>query len=239
MPPNGIMWIRMDIFNDDGVMAESKQFKDSVTGTEYRADENGVCSEVTSGLWQESFASRLQKYYDNHQKLIAQITQVNAENKFEYDIKNFIKIYNNNLSTYEKMSQETGVPPKLIAALHDRESACDFNTYLHNGQKLGTVTTIVPKGRIFNNFHDGAVDALLYEQKSKGMYLTPNSDMVMMVTFAEIYNGTGYTDYRGIASPYVYSGANVYVSGKYVSDGTYSATTVDKQPGIYMLITSV
>ncbi|GLC80073.1 N-acetylmuramoyl-L-alanine amidase family protein [Lacrimispora brassicae] len=224
---------------NDGSMAVNKQITDPATGIVYYADKNGVCTEGASGPWQESISPGLQKYYDNNNNLIGQITQVNVGSKFDYDLNNFAKIYNNNLETYEKISQETGVPAKLIAALHYRESSGNFNTYLHNGQKLGTVTTIVPKGRIFYNFHDGAVDALLYEQKAKGIYLTPNSGIVMMMTFAEIYNGTGYTNYRGIASPYVYSGTDVYVSGKYVSDGTYSATTVDKQPGVYLLVTSV
>lgn len=45
--------------------------------------------------------------------------------------------------------------------------------------------------------------------------------------------------YRGIPSPYVYSGTNVYSSGKYVSDGKYNTDAVDRQPGVYLLVTAL
>lgn len=45
--------------------------------------------------------------------------------------------YAKNKEIYQYISDRTGVPPELIAAFHYRESGCDFNTYLHNGQKLG------------------------------------------------------------------------------------------------------
>lgn len=38
---------------------------------------------------------------------------------------------------------------------------------------------------------------------------------------------------------YVYSGTDVYISGKYASDGVYDPNLVDKQPGIYLLIVSL
>ena len=60
-----------------------------------------------------------------------------------------------------------------------------------------------------------------------------------MMIFAEIYNGVGYTKFRGIASPCVYRGTNVYISGKYVSDGRYNANVVDGQPGVYLLVTTL
>jgi lysozyme family protein len=193
-----------------------------------------------TGAEDSVWPSELQKYYANAENLISQISGIDPDNKFNWDINNINKIYNNNKDLYAKISQATGVPPELIAALHYRESGCDFDTYLHNGQKLGTPTTIVPVGRIFDDFYEAAVDALISEQKGKGIKLTSDmTDITMMMAFTEVYNGTGYTDYRNIASPYVYSGTNVYTSGKYVSDGTYSATAVDKQPGVYILAMSL
>ena len=35
------------------------------------------------------------------------------------------------------------------------------------------------------------------------------------------------------ASPYVFSGTEVYEKGKYISDGSFSSEVVDAQPGIY------
>lgn len=179
------------------------------------------------------------KYYENTKQLISQITEIDPNNMFSYDIRNFKKIYAENQDVYEQISIETGVPPALIAALHYRESACDFGTYLHNGQPLGQPTTIVPKNVCFDNFHDAAVAALNSAQAQKGISLSQDSDIVLMMTFAELYNGTGYTDYHDMASPYVFSGTDVYEKGKYVSDGSFSSETVDKQPGVYILVMSV
>lgn len=151
----------------------------------------------------------------------------------------FSKIFTENKGTYEEIANQTGVPPELIAAIHYRESGCNFETYLHNGQPLGKPTTIVPKGRIFNDFTEAAIDALNSEQKNKGISLSEEDSIEMMMLFAELYNGTGYTDYRNTASPYVYSGTDVYISGKYASDGEYDPELVDKQPGIYLLVISL
>lgn len=179
------------------------------------------------------------KYYINNKDLINQIKVVNKEDKFDYDIWNFQKIFTENKGTYEEIANQTGVPPELIAAIHYRESGCNFETYLHNGQPLGKPTTIVPKGRIFNDFTEAAIDALNSEQKNKGISLSEEDSIEMMMLFAELYNGTGYTDYRNTASPYVYSGTDVYISGKYASDGEYDSELVDKQPGIYLLVISL
>jgi hypothetical protein len=46
----------------------------------------------------------------------------------------------------------------------------------------------------------------------------------------EQYNGLGYAS-RGRASPYIWSGTDQYVSGKYVRDGVYDASAVDQQLG--------
>ena len=55
------------------------------------------------------------------------------------------------------------------------------------------------------------------------------------MTLLEQYNGLGYAS-KGLPSPYVWSGTDQYVSGKYVADGVFSATTVDKQLGCAGLI---
>lgn len=181
----------------------------------------------------------LRKYYTNNKDLIARIQEMNADGKFDYDIWNIKNIFKNNKSIYEAIASQTGVPPELIAAIHYRESGCNFKTYLHNGQPLGEPTTIVPKGRIFNDFTEAAVDALNSKQKSIGLNLSEDDSIEMMATFAELYNGTGYSDYHDTSSPYVYSGTNVYTSGKYTSDGKYDPDKVDKQPGVYLLISSL
>lgn len=96
--------------------------------------------------------------------------------------------YAKNKEIYQYISDRTGVPPELFAAFHYRESGCDFNTYLHNGQKWG-------------------------------IYLSSDLDIVMIMFFAEAYNGVGYTKYHNTAPPHVYSGTNLHQKGKYPIDG--------------------
>ena len=216
-----------DTEQNDKSTSDTKQNDESTSDTKQNIDEK------------ENFPSNLQKYYENTWSLLANIKEINTDGKFDYDITNFKKIYAANKEIYEKISAETGVPPELIAALHYRESGCNFNTYLHNGDELGKPTTNYPQGILFNDFTEAAIDALKRELDSKNITMTQDSSMAAMMTFAEIYNGTGYTNNNYTASPYVYSGTNIYTSGKYTSDGHYDPTVVDKQPGIYILINSL
>lgn len=65
-----------------------------------------------------------------------------------------------------------------------------------------------------------------------------SKDMAAMLSFAEVYNGLGYFN-KGVVSPYIYSGTNLYKKGKFVSDGSYNASVTDKQPGVYILIKKI
>lgn len=50
---------------------------------------------------------------------------------------------------------------------------------------------------------------------------------------AEKFNGLGYRSKKiGIESPYIWSGTNLYKSGKYIRDGVYRSDVVDKQCGV-------
>ncbi len=51
-----------------------------------------------------------------------------------------------------------------------------------------------------------------------------------MLTNLERYNGLGYAA-RGLPSPYIWSGTEQYHAGKYVADGVFDPTEVDKQLG--------
>ena len=177
--------------------------------------------------------------YKHEADLIDQIDFIDTE-KFKWDINNFRNIYKNNKAIYEEISRETGLPPDLIAALHYRESGCNFNTYLHNGDPLGKPTTHVPSGIYFNNFIDAAVDALSGRKSLRDKYKlnSESADMAAMMAFAESYNGLGYYN-KGTVSSYVYSGTNVYQKGKYVADHKYDPNAIDAQPGVYLLINSL
>src|SRR5262249_5400799 len=123
------------------------------------------------------------------------------------------------------------------AVLHSRESSFNFNTYLGNGQALNRVTTIVPKGRgPFASFAEGAVDALRLE----GFVGARDWGIAKTMFRLEQYNGFGYRG-RGVNSPYLWSGSNVYGppeqrGGKFVGDGSFDPGTVDPQLGAAVIL---
>lgn len=157
--------------------------------------------------------------------------------KFGYATDRFTKIWTENRERYERVAAATGVPAELIAAIHFREGSGNFNTYLHNGQPLGQVTTIVPKGIFFTDWEEAAIDALKAKDSiRKDLNMTAETqDLAAIATFGESYNGLGYHN-RGKESPYVYSGSSAYSSGKYVADGVYDPNTRDQQLGVLAMV---
>ena len=132
-----------------------------------------------------------------------------------------------NKERYQGVERDTGVPWMMIAAIHQRESDCDFDTYLGNGEPLDEVTTLVPAGRgPFDSWEEGAIDALTYDG------LTEVSDwrLEKMLFYCEKYNGTGYHN-KGIPSPYLWSLTTIQEPGKYVADGVWDPNYWDTQPG--------
>ncbi len=133
---------------------------------------------------------------------------------------------------YVAVAKRTGVPWFVIAALHNRESDANFNTYLGNGEPLDRVTRLVPKGRgPFETWEEGAVDALALDGLDRVKEWTPERACFAIETF----NGFGYRN-RGINSPYLWSFSNHYTRGKYVADGRFSATHVDQQCGAMPIV---
>lgn len=152
----------------------------------------------------------------------------------EADLEKFKQNYEQNIDKYKKVEDATGVPAELIAAIHWRESTGNFNTYLHNGQQLGKVTTIVPKGIYFEDWTEAAIDAI----KTHTPKDFDANDINSIYDFAEQYNGTGYKK-RGVNTPYVWSGTTKYTSGKFVADHQYDPNAIDKQLGVAVMMQSI
>lgn len=125
-----------------------------------------------------------------------------------------------------------------IAVLHERESSADFSTYLGNGQSLARRTTLVPKGRGpftgADAFLHGALDALAIDGLDKVL----DWRVEKVLYYCELFNGAGY-DGHGLPSPYIWGGTNIQQPGKYVSDGVFSKTTLDTQPGCAPLLATL
>lgn len=124
----------------------------------------------------------------------------------------------------------------LIAVIHEMECTQNFNKYLGNGQDLDKRTTIVPVGRgPFATFEDGAIDAL----KLQGVDNITDWSINNVLHFLEGYNGYGYSKYHGMNSPYLWSGSNHYVKGKYVADGRFDPDAVSQQIGVALMLKEI
>lgn len=125
-----------------------------------------------------------------------------------------------------------GVPWFLIAVWHERESGADFTKQLGQGDPLGHVSINEPAGRgpFYgpDAFERSAYDALIDCAPHAAHWLDWTVGGALTIT--EEYNGEGYAN-MGRPSPYVWSGTDQYISGKYIRDGVYDPSTVDQQLG--------
>ena len=83
----------------------------------------------------------------------------------------------------------------------------------------------------FKSFESGAIDAIQYDK----LDLVQDWSVGNTLYILEGFNGLGYDLYKGINSPYIWSGSNHYTSGKYIADSVYSKTAVSTQIGIALL----
>lgn len=130
---------------------------------------------------------------------------------------------------YKAISAKTGVPWQVIAVIHYREANQDWNANLAQGDPWNRKSIHVPAGRgPFPSFEDAAYDALT----NCAPFAAHNKDWSAGGTLAllEKYNGLGYAN-RGLPSPYLWAGTNQYKAGKFIRDGVFSPTAVDKQLG--------
>ncbi len=126
------------------------------------------------------------------------------------------------------------MPWFFIAVAHQRESSQDWSRSLAQGDPWNKKSTHVPKARgPFASFEEAAVDALT----NCAPYAARNKDWSIggLLTMLEQYNGLGYFN-RGLPSPYVWSGTDQYIKGKYIADGKFDPNVVDKQLGCAGLI---
>jgi lysozyme family protein len=130
---------------------------------------------------------------------------------------------------YQAVSEKTGVPWAVVAVIHERECSQDWALSLAQGDPWSKVSVHVPAGRgPFKSWEEAAIDALV----DCAPYAARNEDWSIggTLTKLEEYNGLGYAS-QDKPSPYIWSGTDQYVSGKYVRDGVYDPQVVDSQLG--------
>jgi lysozyme family protein len=136
---------------------------------------------------------------------------------------------------YKKLEVVTGIPWWVIALIHWREAAGSWKANIANGQRYDRITTEVPKGRgPFQDFTQAALDAL--EKCPPYAARWKNWQAGGALTLLELYNGEGYELYHHMASPYLWSGSQHYIRGKYDADGHFNSTMVDSQLGCAILL---
>ena len=137
-------------------------------------------------------------------------------------------------SRYQQVTAMTRVPWFIIAVLHQREASADFAGVLHNGEKIigtGRLTRLVPANRgPFSTWEESAVDALTMSPHK--LQQVDSWTIERACYEIERYNGFGYRNlHPEVKSPYLWSFSTNYTSGKYVADGQFSSSAVDKQCG--------
>jgi lysozyme family protein len=184
-------------------------------------------------------SDKYQKLLNKHKDIIVN-AKITPQAQNSADLKKFVANYEKNKEKYKTVAEKTDMPQHLIAALHWRESSGNFKTYLHQGDPLGKPAVHVPKNiPVFYEWEDAAVHALNGKKSIKNKFgiTKDTTDLAPLLAFTEAYNGLGYFNKNRI-SPYVYSGSDVYTSGKYVADGKYDPNAKDKQLGTFVLIKS-
>lgn len=138
------------------------------------------------------------------------------------------------------------IPWYFIALVHYRESGNDFSRHLHNGDSLKRFTVKQPPHRPLVlhgppfSFEESAVDALIYQGKKDGW--NDRWDLKNILIRLEKYNGFGYEMYRGVNSPYLWGGSDLYAKGQYVElkknnyKTSWDAESVSTQIGTAVLL---
>ena len=176
----------------------------------------------------EALRTEYQQLFDT-----CQVTQSKAQ-----EVEGLVGTLLKNRARYESVGTPLGVPWNMVAVAHNMEGSQNFKTHLHNGDPLGSRTTHVPAGRPALGtppftWEQSATDAL----QLKKLDLWEDWTIPGLLYCLERYNGWGYRLYHPeVKSPYLWSGSNQYVAGKYVKDGTWSATAVSAQCGAAVLL---
>lgn len=134
----------------------------------------------------------------------------------------------------------TSIPWWFVAVVHAMECSLNFNEHLHNGDPLTAQTTRIPKGRppfrvpppAFT-WEESAADAMTYDRIDKISEWSIDSALYNWHRFNGINN-----EYkrRGIPTPYLWSGTQLYRKGKYVADGVFDSNAVSGQVGAAVIL---
>jgi lysozyme family protein len=143
-----------------------------------------------------------------------------------------------NHGRYSTAVTGTTVPWWFVAVVHAMECSLNFTEHLHNGDPLTARTRQVPEGRPATGnppftWEESARDAISYEKLDK----VTDWSLPSVLFHWHRYNGIN-NEYkrRSIPTPYLWSGSQHYVKGKYVADGKFDPDAVSRQVGAAVLL---
>lgn len=134
---------------------------------------------------------------------------------------------------FRPVQEELGIPMVWMICSFDRESGLDFHTSPAQGDRWDRVSVNVPRGvGPFKSFTAAAIWSYKHDgvEKNSAPWSWP-----YMCWKWEGFNGFGPRDH-GRVTGYDFAGTDQYdpptgAGGKYVSDGNWSASAVDRQLG--------
>lgn len=138
-----------------------------------------------------------------------------------------------NITRYKAAVAGTTIPAAFIGALDLRESNCNPNLGLGQGDPWNQVSRHVPAG--FGPFPSWSAAARFYIHYDHLDNNTQPWSIEYECWKGEAWNGFGPRAH-GKATGYLWSGTNIYTGGKYVADGVWDPNTSDIQLGIIPVI---
>ena len=146
-----------------------------------------------------------------------------------------------NAARYKNVADEFKMPWGVVGALHYRESSCQFDCHLANGNPLSADTVDVPRALMAPlnppyTWEEAAIAAL--KNQFTGWNIDPNNftwDIGGTLYFIQCWHGFGIVQ-RGDNDAYLWNFTKYYVSGGYIADGTYSGYVVDENAGCAPLL---
>lgn len=189
----------------------------------------GLITPVTSGQIIDLNEYKGLEQYAVNANLVKKISFIYPE--WNDTMRKFVEVYEKNIERYMCISQQAGVPPEIIAVIHYRENTPDyfngdFASDIHNGAWLNG-----------KDFDKEALDTMgIRKNDIAELGITSDTtDIVALLCLLERHNGLGYYKYQHM-NPYLYSGTNVYISGKYDATGHHDDSIIDEQAGAYILL---
>lgn len=154
------------------------------------------------------------------------------------DVNRLVKTILSARERYQALGRSLTIPWYFVAVIHALEASCDFTCHLHNGDPLTARTVQEPPNRPVSGtppftWETSATDALAMKKLDQ----IRDWSVPRMLYQLEAYNGFGYRlRHPDVLTPYLWSFSTHYTRGKYVADGTFSATATSKQCGSAVLL---